>query len=325
MIMWIHNLGQKIWGVFRDSGKTSLELFKIMIPIIIAVRILQDLQLISYLAVPLEPIMRLMGLPGSMGLVWATALINNIYAGMLVLVSLPQSAQLNVAQMTVLATAMLIAHALPVELKIAQKSGPRLIFQGVIRVGSALLVGMVLNLLYTSGGWLQEPCSILWDPDPAPAGLGMWIMAQTKNLGAIFGIITMLMVIIRTLDKLGVTHFFIRFMRPLLRHMGIGKEAAPLSIIGMTMGLSYGGGLIMHEIRRGKIPARDVFFSLTLMGICHSLIEDTLLMLLLGAHLSGILWARLIYALFFTAVLVRVQSALPSSFSSRYLFAEQKE
>ena len=48
------------------------------------------------------------------------------------LVQVPAAAEIvTTAQATVLATMMLIAHTLPVELRIAQKSGPRLLFQGI--------------------------------------------------------------------------------------------------------------------------------------------------------------------------------------------------
>ncbi|MFO7818410.1 MAG: hypothetical protein R6V39_12125 [Desulfovibrionales bacterium] len=321
----INILFGQAYSLLRDSAKACLELFRIMIPIIIAVRILQDLGLISYLAVPLEPVMQLMGLPGSMGLVWATALVNNIYAGMIVFVSLPESAHLSIAQVTVLSTVMLVAHALPVELKIAQKTGPRLVVQGIFRVGSAFILGILLNLIYSNGNLLQEPSTILWNPDPAPSGYLQWALAQGRNLTAIFAIITSLMALTRILDKLRITNFFIRALRPLFQSMGIGRQAGPISIIGMIMGLSYGGGLIIHEVKNGNIPARDVFFSMTLMGICHSVIEDTLLMLLLGADLSGILWARIIYALIFTAIIVRVQSTVSDKFSRRYLYAETEQ
>ena len=61
-------LRQELGRILLRSGRISLELYKIMIPIIIAVKILQELDLISWLALPLEPFMRLMGLPGEMGL-----------------------------------------------------------------------------------------------------------------------------------------------------------------------------------------------------------------------------------------------------------------
>ena len=65
---------------FKDATRISLDLFKIMVPVVIAVKILQELNLIGYLAAPLAPIMKLVGLPGEMGLVWATAPVNNIYS-----------------------------------------------------------------------------------------------------------------------------------------------------------------------------------------------------------------------------------------------------
>jgi hypothetical protein len=120
---------QETKGILWRSGRISLELYKIMIPIIIAVKILQDLGLIAWLALPLAPVMHLVGLPGEMGLVWATALVNNIYGSMIVFVSLAGQHDLTVAQVTVLGVMILIAHGLPVELQIVRKSGPRMGFQ----------------------------------------------------------------------------------------------------------------------------------------------------------------------------------------------------
>ena len=56
------------------------------------------------------------------------------------------------------------------------------------------------------------------------------------------------------------------------------------------------------------------------MGLAHSVFEDTLLMLVLGAHLSGLIWARVIYAVIFIFVLVRVVNRIPVSVFEKYLF-----
>jgi hypothetical protein len=92
----------------------------------------------------------------------------------------------------------------------------------------------------------------------------------------------------------------------------------------MVMGLTYGGGLIIQESKSGAVRAKDVFASLTLMGLTHSLIEDTLLLSLLGAHLSGILWARLLFSLVVVAGLVRLLPLLPRGFIHHVLFAVQR-
>ncbi|MCP4578427.1 MAG: hypothetical protein GY846_19310 [Deltaproteobacteria bacterium] len=303
-----------------EAVQVSFSLFKIMIPIILGVKLLQELGWIAHMAKPLSPIMKLMGLPGEMGLVWATAMINNIYGAMIVFVSLSPQFPLTTAQVTVLGTIILIAHSLPIELEIARKSGNRVLFQWFMRMGSALIVGILLHHIYGLSGWLQTPNHLLWVPEAVPENLLFWGVDQLQNLSLIFAIIFGLITLMKILDFLKITKVFIRIFNPLLRLLGIGPAAAPLTIIGMVMGLAYGGGLIIHEARSGKIENRDIFFAVSFMGLAHSLFEDTLLMVVLGAHLSGLLWMRVIYAMFFIFILVRVVTRMPITLFEKYLF-----
>jgi hypothetical protein len=311
-------------SLIAESFKAWAELLKIMIPIIIGVKIITELDLLKHFAIALEPLMHLMGLPGIMGLVWATAMLNNIYSAMIVFVSLPESFELTVAQVTVLSTAILMAHALPIELRIAQKAGTRLIFQGIFRLGCALILGIFLNLFYDWTGWLQHANTVIWRPDPLPEGLLYWILSQIKNLAAIYLIILVLMGVIRILDRIRITELLVRLLAPLLRALGIGREAATITIVGLTLGLAYGGALIIREAKSKRVKKQDIFFSLTLMGIAHSLIEDTLLMMLLGAHISGILLIRLVFSLCLIFFMVKVWEVLPENFVDRYLYPVSK-
>ncbi|MES9995661.1 hypothetical protein [Desulfovibrio aminophilus] len=310
--------------VLRNGVRLSLDLFKIMIPIIVGVKILKELGLIAYLAWPLKPVMALVGLPAEMGLVWATAMFNNIYSAFIVLASLAEGVPLNQAQVTVLACLMLVAHNLPIELTIVRKSGPRLPFQFFTRILGALAFGMILNLAYTATGALQGPATILFQAAPGPEPLWRWALGEIRNLASIFCIITSLIGLMRLLQALRLLDLCNALLRPVLRIMGIGPRAATITIVGLVMGLAYGGGLIIHEAREGQVEGRDVFASLTLMGLCHSLIEDTLLMLLIGAHLSGILWGRLLFSLVATALLVRIGARLSNTAQNRYLWAEAR-
>jgi len=49
-----------------------------------------------------------------------------------------------------------------------------------------------------------------------------------------------------------------------------------------------------------------VFFALALMSLCHSLVEDTILMVLLGGHVSGVLIGRAVFSLAVVFLLVRI-------------------
>lgn len=314
------NLIAEVKNTCLRSVRISVELYKIMIPILIAVKVLQELDLIAWLAVPLAPVMELVGLPGEMGLVWATAMINNIYGSMVVFVSLSGEHVLTTAQVTVLCTMILVAHSLPVELQVVRKSGPTMWFQGVLRVAGALVLGWMLAKVYAWGGWLQEPNVLAWTPQPENGSLWGWAVDQARNLAMIFVIILGLNGLMQIFTAIGLTAWCVRLLSPVLRMLGIGPEAGPLTIVGMVMGLSYGGGMIMHEAHSGKVAPKDVFSSLSLMGLAHSVFEDTVLMAVLGAHASGLLWARVLFTLVVIALLVRLINRLGDGFFHRYLF-----
>jgi hypothetical protein len=302
-----------------QTFSTSVTLFKIIIPISILTRLLQQWGVVDQLGVLLGPVMQLVGLPGEIGLVWATTLVTNLYAGMVVFASLAPGLDLSVAQVTVLTTMMLIAHGLPVELRIAQKAGTRFRTQALLRIGGALLLGALLNFAYQFSDSLQQTNHSLWTPPAVdPSWLG-WAVAELRNLGSIILIIFTLMTLLRVLKKLGLVDLLTRLLEPLLALLGIGRQAAPLAIVGMTLGLSYGGGLIIQEAQSGRLSKQDIFSSIVLMGLCHSLIEDSLLMMVLGGHVSGVFWGRLIFSLLVVYLLVRLTRILPQSVFERYL------
>ena len=314
--------------LFRDALRVSFDLFKIMVPVIIVVKILQELDLIRYLAIPLGPVMNVVGLPGEMGLVWATAMLSNIYSSIIVLLSLVKDVPITTAQATILGTMILVAHNLPIELKIAQKSGPRLIFQAISRLGSAFLLGWFLNIVYSWFSLLQQPANILLTPKPENVlnneSLASWATGEVQKLFFIFLIILGLFFLLRTLEKLRIVDVINKILRPILKLMGIGPKASAITVIGNTMGIAYGGGLIIHEARSGHIDKKDVFYSLTLMGLSHSLIEDTLLMVMIGGHLSGLLCARVGYSILVVTLLVKVTTRLPTAFCDKFLWGKPK-
>ncbi len=293
-----------IVNLFKDTISTCLVLFRILIPILIITRLLQLSGAIEYLGIALSPVMELAGLPGSMGLVWATGMITNLYGAMAVFASISPGEGLTVAQVTVLTTMLLVAHALPVELKIAQKAGTRLRFMLALRLSGALVLGFLLNQIYSRTGFLQQQNVMLWKPPAQDVSWLGWMAATAKGLGWIFMIILTMLLCMSILKKIRVTDLFTWLLKPVLKMLGISRDAAPITIIGMMLGISYGGGLIIKEARSGSISPRDVFYSMSLMALCHSLFEDTMLMMLLGGHHSGLLWGRFAFAMAVVSVMV---------------------
>ncbi|MFT4822277.1 MAG: hypothetical protein ACJASY_000902 [Halioglobus sp.] len=295
-------------------------LYKIMIPTILVVKALEELGMLVYLSQFLSPAMVLIGLPESMGIVWATTIMTNLYAGMLVFFDVAHSETLSVAQVTVLSILLLISHGLPIEARIAQRAGIRLGVTVTIRLAGALLLAWLAHQVYSIGGFLEQSNELAWVPEVRDTTLGAWLVSQAQNLLMILLIITGLLSGLKILRLLGIEKLLSAALEPVLRLMGIGREATTMTIVGMTLGLSFGGGLLIREAELGHVSRRDIFASLTMLALCHSLIEDTLLMMLLGAHHSGVLWMRIAFTLLVLALITRWLNKRSDEFVDRWLF-----
>ncbi len=106
--------------------------------------------------------------------------------------------------------------------------------------------------------------------------------------------------------------------------MGISKAATPITMVGVLLGLSYGGGLIIKEAQEGKMSSRDVVLSLSFMGICHGLIEDPLVMMAFGAHWSGALVGRFVFCVAAMALIGRLVQMMPEDAFNRFLYRPAK-
>ncbi len=295
---------------FFETTKTAFVLFKIMLPVSIIVKIIQELDLLPFIGKALSPIMNLMGLPGETGLVWATAMLVNIYGGLLAYMNIFNSLSLSVAQTTILFTIILVAHSFPIELQIAANAGVKIIVSFLIRFVFAIILGIILFQIYSITGFLNETSNIPISIKQTDNSWLGWALNELKNYITIFILIYLLISILSFLKITGLIDKLNKLLYPFLSFLGIGKEAVPIALVGLTLGISYGGAIIIKEAKSNKINKRDVFYSLTLMGLCHSMIEDTMLMLAMGGDISGVLFGRMIFAIIITLLIVKITKKL---------------
>ncbi len=309
-----HPLPTKIVAVLkelvRDTASTSGELLKITVPAVVATKILEELGLIVYISMALEPVMELMGLPGALGLVWATGIMTTLYAAIGVYAALAPGLELTSAQVTVLCSVMLIAHSLPVEMSITKRAGAGLLPMGVIRLLGALVYGVILYHLCTTFGIWQEPARIFFQAETGEKTLTTWATSQLFNLGLIIAIIFCILVAMRLMRQVGLLALLEWLLKPVLPLFGMSHRAAPVTVVGMTMGIAYGGALIIRETTMGSMDSREIFNSLALMSLSHGVVEDTLLMLAIGGKLGGVFWGRLLFSLLVIFVLARMLDRL---------------
>ena len=139
-----------------------------------------------------------------------------------------------------------------------------------------------------------------------------WGITQIKNFLMIFFIIFSIITLINLLKSFGIWQFILRILKV--------TGTACVSYINGEFhhlgGISFGGGTVMEEKEKKEISKKDIFLSMAFLGLCHSIIEDTILILLLGSHISGILFFRLIYTIF---IILIVKIILETRYSDRIL------
>lgn len=304
IINWFLKLLKKTAGV-------CLELFKVMVPALIAVKILEVLGIFQPIAQAFAPVMELCGLPGGAGLAWVTGMLSNMYGGLTITAGMVEPLQLNSAQVTTLGCMLLICHSLPVEITVAARSGVKPWFLIPFRFLAGLLFGILLNWVFSTTGILQGEPVVLWSAAEQGAGLTEWVLGTLKSMATIFIVILAVLLMMDLLERVGVMAYLKRILRPVFSPMGIGDEASTITVIGLILGISYGGGMIIREAGRGSIPPRQILASVSFMSICHAVIEDTMLVGSLGVWSIAALPGRVIYSWLVMFLLLMVSRHLP--------------
>ena len=244
------------------------------------------------------------------------AMLVNIYAAMAAFATLQSMFDYTVAETTIIGLMILIAHSLPIEVAIAKKSGMSAIFNFLFRFINALIAGKVLSIIFIYYNLFQDiNISILTIPNNNLTHID-WAIMQIKNFLMIFAIIFSIITFMNISKIFGLWQFIIKLFKLPLKILGMSDKVANIILIGLTLGISFGGGFLIEESKKKEISRRDIFLSLSFLSLCHSVIEDTILILLLGSHISGIL----IFRLFYTIIIIMIlKIILDSPYSDKIL------
>lgn len=305
-------------NIFQETTKIFWILFKVILPVVIVIRALELIGAIPFLAKFLEPLTSFIGIDGSLGLVWMAAILVNIYAGLAAFASLQAIFDYSVAETTILGLIILIAHSLPIEVAIAKKSRISWIFNLSFRFINAIVAGKILNLIFTKYELFNEPNqSVLQVPNELVSNFE-WATLQIQNFFIIFLIIFFIISTINILKALGVWSLIINLMKIPLSYLGMSEKVANIILIGLTLGISFGGGFLIEESKKNNISKKDILLSLSFLSLCHSIIEDTILILLLGSHISGILFFRFIY----TVIIILLMKILLETKMQKFILSK---
>ena len=309
----------KVKELAKSSLEITYELFIIMIPTLIVVKILDELGFVEILNNFCAPLMFLLGLPEAISLVFTTSMLTSPYAGLIVFSGLPADMPFTAAQASVLGLLILFTHSLPIEVIICRKAGVRARAMIFIRLGLGILSCYLLNLFFQVTGYMNYPATILLPSLESAPDLFSWGLSQLKGLGMIFIIIIALVIILDFLKYIGVERLIEKALKPFLNFLGVGEKASTIAVVGVTLGIGFGAGLLIKEVKTGKLHYKDVFGVLVLVGMLHSIIEDTAVVSLIGSNIIITLFLRAVLTLCIVYIFMRLGANFTQEFWQKHL------
>lgn len=309
------------------KSRGTLEIYwmlvRITVPIAVLTEVLSRMGAIKAVSPLFAPVMNLVGLPPELGLAWVTGMLVGIWGAVPLVFTLVPTSSLSAADITVFSVLILFAHGLPMEQKIIQLAGPGMIATTLLRIAGGLLYALLLHQVFTATGWLSSPAAPAFIPTGNTSTWAEYLLGLGQTMLWMLVILLVLSWGLEILKATGLLRLMMWVLSPALRVCGIRGEAEHLTAVGLFLGISYGAGLLIAEARSGAVSARQVFLSCVLMGFAHSVIEDTLVVLALGADVYGVLAGRLLFALAATAAVAMFIERMSDERFFAWLFRRQ--
>lgn len=276
----------------KPALKTAVWLLCIMIPVSFVVTLLQHWGVLDAMARQLEPVCRFFGLRGEAALVIVTSALVNLYSAIAVIQSIPFTAR----EICIMALIGLFAHNMIVETAVQAKTGSSGVKMVCLRIIGAIAGGFFLNLV------LPEDDSIVVhgiksNHLPFADVMENWLTGTLWLTFKLICIVVSLNILQRILEEYGIMAKLTRFVRPLLKPMGLPSGTAFLWIVANVIGLAYGAAVLIEHRRENKISAKDADLLNYHIALSHSLLEDTLLFVAIGVGIGWITLPRIALAI----------------------------
>ncbi len=275
------------------AWKTIIWLIKLILPISLGVQLLQYSGLLDYVAVVLNPVFKAVGLPGASAIAFVCSLFLPLYAPAAIISTMT----LTVKQISILAIMCLISHNLIVESAVQKKTGSSFIFMYLMRFVMSFAAAFIWNILIP-----DNPGDVVKGISGSAETISFIQMLQHWAVGAVGLVIKMvlivsgLMVLQRLLEEFRIMGKLASAFAPLMKFMGLSKSCSFLWIIGNVVGLTYGSAIMIEQVNENKISVGEARMLNNHLAVCHSLLEDSLLFIAIGASVFWVTIPRLLLA-----------------------------
>ena len=313
-----------ICNTIVKSLRISYTFLIITIPVVIAIRILGVFGFIEVISNGVEPIMKFLNLPGEAALIWAISIVAGMYSGLATFAIL--GTEFTVLETTVLACLILGTHTIFVEMLFVAKTGCRLIPFTILRIGMTVLSAFAVGKFMVYMGVGDDTTVISFIPTTSiDQSWSEWAYNTTLQMAAIPIVAFLMITVIDILQYLKITDIIIKGLSFLLSPLRIKSgDACQLTLVGVLLGLAFGGALLVEEAKKGKIPNRDIAIVMLLLCNVHAAIEDNILLALLGSWLWGTIVVRVLVCYAMIALFGFIVTTMGDNVFYKYLFRRPK-
>jgi len=224
--------------------------------------------------------MSLINLPSQAALPIISGMLVNIYVAIAVMTAMP----FTIEQMTLIAVFNLICHNLITEGIIQHKSGINVIKITLIRITLAILTVLIVSQFLGDTSQGITVSTPLTAASPLLMVVKDWAINLIALLLKILGILMAVMIMLEFSESLGWTEYSVKFLRPLMRILGLSEQTSTLWVTSAAFGLMYGGAVTIDKARKGVLDKEELERLHISIGINHSMVEDPALFLALALN-----------------------------------------
>jgi hypothetical protein len=126
-------------------------------------------------------------------------------------------------------------------------------------------------------------------------------------------ILVLIFIVLEIVKRFRLLERSLRGLHRLTSFMGFSESAGLPLLAGVVFGIVFGGGVICGSVEEQQLEPRQVFLVSIFLAMCHGIIEDTGLMIVLGANVFWITVPRLILGVAVTWLVNRLYQPAKTS------------
>lgn len=276
----------------RRAWAGALWMYKIIIPVSFFTFLISYSRLLDQMEGVVGPFMHVLHLPSKAALPLVAGILTGIYGGIAAMAVLA----FTVKETTLIAVFLLISHALIPETAIQGNSGMHPVKAVLVRLVMSSLVVWAVGWIWHGGDQVNTALGMAAARETLMTALGTWCIKTLVLSLQIFAILVVIMTVNEWMKAHHTAERLAVFLGPVLRLMGLSERVGLLWLTAILFGVSYGGAVIIEEVRKGHLSSEELESLHVSIGINHAMIEDPSLFLPLGVHPFWLWVPRLVAA-----------------------------